>query len=139
MGMTKEELEELYRAKIIPESKNPYHFDKVAGRQIKAYNPMCGDKYTLFIQPHEPLLSSIHFHGMGCALSKASGSILARKLEGKSTKAALDIIRILLEALEGGEIPEDDELKILSELKNFDGRVDCIRLCWDALKKELEA
>lgn len=139
--MTKEEIQELYRQQILPENKAPYHFEKVESAvSVKAYNPMCGDKYELFIGGTPGVLDELHFHGIGCAISKASSSILLRKIEGMSYQDAVRYCQAFLTALDSsdGSDLSDEELKILVELKNFEGRVDCIKLSWEALLEELK-
>jgi len=134
--MTREEMEQLYRAHIIPENRAPYHFevDAEAPMQVQAYNPMCGDKFTLYLHA-AATIEKAHFHGIGCAISKASGSLLMRELEGKSTAQIQQLCEAFLQSLEPdsniGNLPE--ALQTLAALKNFDGRLDCIRLPWKAL------
>ncbi len=139
--MTKEEVQELYRQQILPENKAPYHFEKVdSARTVKAYNPMCGDKYELYIEGKEGMLDELHFHGFGCAISKASTSILLKKVEGMSYRDAVEYGHSFLKALDSLDSSDlsDEELKVLVELKNFEGRVDCIKLSWEALLEELK-
>ena len=98
--MTKEEIQELYRQQILPENKAPYHFEKVVSdRTVKAYNPMCGDKYELYIDKESGKLNEVHFHGIGCAISKASSSILLKKVEGMSYQQAANYCQTFLTAL----------------------------------------
>ena len=81
--MNKDELQQKYRETIIPLSKNPSNFQKIenSAHQIGAYNPICGDKYMIYVNED---LTEFHFHGHGCALSKASGSILMGNLRTNS-------------------------------------------------------
>lgn len=135
--MTKEELKHLYREKILPHNKNPYHFDKVenADEKILAYNPTCGDKFTLYLRSDENIVESASFHGFGCAISKASSSILMKQIEGKEKNDIVDLCIRFIDALENqGDSPfEDEGLNILIELKNFEGRIDCVKLSWESL------
>ncbi|MEQ9230261.1 MAG: hypothetical protein RIF46_06225, partial [Cyclobacteriaceae bacterium] len=64
--MTKEEIQQLYKVKILPENKEPFHFrkDEKAKEIVKAYNPMCGDKYQIYLGE-----KTNHFDGFGCAIS----------------------------------------------------------------------
>jgi nitrogen fixation NifU-like protein len=139
--MTKEEVQRLYKEKILPESKNPYHFEEQDDAELilEAYNPMCGDKYKLYIDFEDDKVRSVHFHGFGCAVSKASTSLLARELEGKEQKEIPGIVSTFLGALREKDQSKatNENLKILVELMNFDGRQDCIELSWKALDKEL--
>jgi len=140
--MTREELEELYKNKILPESRNPYHFEKKEkpGEEILAYNPMCGDKYQLYLDQEGNEINEMHFHGIGCAISKASTSILLKKMEGRSYSEASKLITPFLDGLTSPEANSlgDEELDILLELRNFDGRVDCIKLSWESMLNELK-
>ncbi len=139
--MTKEEVQQLYKEKILPESKNAYHFEENDDAELilEAYNPMCGDKYKLYIDFEDEKVRSVHFHGFGCAVSKASTSLLARELEGKEKVEVQGIVSSFLQALKEKDQTQtsNDNLKILIELMNFDGRQDCIELSWKALEKEL--
>lgn len=139
--MTKEEIQALYKAHILPENNNPYHFEAKEGVSISldAYNPMCGDKFHLHLNVKEDTFDSVHFHGFGCAISKASTSILLRKIEGMNQVDAKALCGKFLKNLnEDSPIKVlDDELNTLVALKNFDGRVDCIKLSWEALLAHL--
>lgn len=137
--MTKEELQILYKEKVLPENKQPYHFEKKesANNVIEAYNPFCGDKFTLYLDDQ---FEDVHFHGIGCAISKASTSILLKKIEGKTKEEASVLCHRFVEAIDSDqELPEfdDEELEILASLKHFDGRMDCVKLSWKALKEFL--
>jgi nitrogen fixation NifU-like protein len=129
MEMKKEELERLYKELIIPESRSPYRFARQESESILAYNPICGDKFRIY--PGE----TVHFHGHGCALSKASGSLLMRLLDGKPLMSREDDIRSFLEAVESGnaETLPDDKLSLLVALKKHEGREACILLTWRAM------
>ena len=140
--MTKEEMEQLYRSKILPENKAPYHFGKPqnVSSTVKAYNPMCGDKFHLYPTMSDSTVKAAHFDGFGCAISKASTSILAKKVEGKSLDQIESLCELFLEAVDKGDsdLLDDEELAALAELKNFEGRVDCIKLSWQALLEDLK-
>ncbi len=136
MVLTKEEIQKRYKEKILPENKNPYHFEKREhATTITAYNPMCGDKYKLYLEEEGSQINALHFHGIGCAISKAATSILTRKIEGMSKTDAKKFCEQFMNALksEGESSDLEEELKILAELKNFNGRLDCIQLSWKAL------
>ncbi|MGE0589685.1 MAG: iron-sulfur cluster assembly scaffold protein [Cyclobacteriaceae bacterium] len=132
--MNREEIERLYKELIIPESKTPYRFEKKDGANVIAYNPVCGDKFRIFTE------GEIHFHGHGCALSKASGSLLMKQFEHRSEDEAKEIIRQFVTAVKSGtaEALNSDSLSTLVALKNYDGREDCILLTWNAMLNYLE-
>ncbi len=141
--MTKEKFQQLYKEKIIPESKNPYHFEalKDSTHNIEAYNPMCGDKYSLFINEHNKIIQSAYFDGIGCAISKASISLMLRNVEGKSREEIIQICKQFVASTESEnnsiDLPKD-ALDVLISLKNFEGRMDCVKLGWESLIKYLE-
>lgn len=139
--MTKEEIQEQYKALILPESKNPYHFEQVATNlTVEAYNPMCGDKFVLHLEENDATITSVHFHGFGCAVSKASTSLMLREIEGKRTAEVIDLCEVFITSLDKGEAPRHfpEGLKVLLELKHFEGRIDCIQLSWKALLEHVK-
>ena len=133
--MKESQLKIIYRKKILPESKNPYQFGckRDYSHSFTAYNPLCGDKYELFIDISDGEVKNCAFDGMGCALSRASTSLLLRNLPGMKVSDALEFLSAFLSK----ETTWDNELSILSEIKNSGGRIDCINLSWEAIQKEL--
>ena len=83
-----EELSKLYSPFIKAQNETPFHFEKKTDAEItlKAYNPVCGDRYELFIA------GEIYFHGFGCAISKASTSFLATVLSGKQRQSVREVM-----------------------------------------------
>ena len=135
--MHKEELQAAYKRLILPENKAPYHFEeRVEGTSVEAYNPMCGDKYHLHLSED---LDEVHFHGIGCAISKASTSLLLREIEGKTPEEVIAFCKDFIAAVDKGETSQtfSEPLNVLISLKEFDGRVDCIQLSWKALLAHL--
>ncbi len=141
--MTKDELQELYKRKILPESKDPYHFGFKGeyDAMIDAYNPMCGDKYVIGLKENNNVIDEAFFNGIGCSISKASISLMLRKVEGKTEEAILDMCKnfiLLLEDSKPAEDLSDEALDVLVSLKDFDGRMDCVKLGWASLIEFLE-
>ena len=129
-------MQSLYKQLILPENKSPYHFEKKEEFEtVDAYNPMCGDKYSLYLSAEE-----VHFHGIGCAISKASTSLLIKEIEGKSKEEVVTFCKDFVEAVDNGETSRkfSEPLNVLISLKAFEGRVDCIQLSWKALLAHLE-
>lgn len=129
------ELDQLYQRKIMDEAKSPYHFEKQEDAEtvIKAFNPICGDRFNLYLQDQ-----NIYFHGFGCTISKASTSLMVKILEGKTKTDALDIINKFLDSIHKKTEIHEASLKVFEKTDNFRGRLDCILLSWKALKKKLE-
>ena len=140
--MNKEELKRLYREKILVHNKEPYHFNKRqnADKETLAYNPTCGDKFMLYLDFEGDQCKQAHFDGFGCAISKASSSILMRHIEGKSREEIIAFCDQFISALQNGEEKyfEDEAMNVLVELKNFEGRIDCVKLSWESLAKDLQ-
>ncbi len=133
--MNKEEIQKLYKEKILPESRNDAHFRETLPKGIKAYNPMCGDKFNLHVETENGMIKSILFSGHGCALSKASTSMLAEYLEGMSLGEARNLATGLVNQVNNTEPATAEfpaKLETLVSLKDFEGRTDCITLSWKA-------
>ncbi|WP_235297764.1 iron-sulfur cluster assembly scaffold protein [Portibacter marinus] len=126
-------LNKMYQEQLLVEAKNPYHFDKRIDieESIRAYNPLCGDRYDLFLG------EEIFFHGFGCAISKASTSLMIKFLEGKSNEEAIHSIKKFIKGIEGGGQIEEELLLIFRNPDHFKGRHDCIKLSWNAMLKYL--
>ena len=140
--MTKQKLQQLYKNEILPENENPYHFQEPleASFSIEAYNSICGDKYTLYFDTSEGQIRSVYFSGMGCALSKASISIMCKSIENLNAEDITDLSKKFILGI-NPEHPSNDsnkKIQMLQKLKDLDGREDCIKLGWEALKTHCE-
>ncbi len=140
--MTKQELQQLFKSEILPENDNPYHFQEPqkASFSIEANNTMCGDKYTLYFDINEGQITSVYFYGIGCALSKASISIMCKNIEDLSAKNIMALSNKFIDGMKQNHSIEhsDKKIQMLQQLKHFDGRVDCIKLGWEAVKNHFE-
>ena len=136
------ELNKLYDPVIKAHQANPYHFKKVNDPEftIAANNPVCGDNYKLFIERDGEVISSIHFHGFGCAVSMAAASVLAKNLEGKKIKDAIQLCSTYLNMLQSGVRNEalPNEFYAFLAVQDFPERHDCAALVWTELKKFLK-
>lgn len=139
-----------YLKKLYPESikalqESPFHFEKreKATHTLKAYNPICGDRFELYISPQQQMVSEVHFHGFGCAISMASTSVLTKTLHGKSFKEASQACDSFLHFIDHGisasgpTLPDD--FKIFLGARDFPERHDCATLSWKEMKKFLES
>lgn len=104
-----ERIQQLYQSVILQHQKQPYHFEKRtnATHQIEAYNPFCGDQFTLYFDLVNNQLENLYFHGFGCAISKAATSVLVEQLQGKTQSEAVALIELYLKHLDGTN-PEAD-------------------------------
>ncbi len=139
----KQDLNKLYPEIIKAHNSSPYHFEKRAeGELISAYNPICGDRFEFFIMRESNKLNELYFHGFGCSVSKASASVLAQTLEGKTIDEAIGLCNHFLKFV-SGETSQDDswlsnEFLAFSGVRDFPERLECATLAWKEMKKFLE-
>ena len=135
------DLNKLYDHVIKTHQANPYHFEKITQptATIKAYNPVCGDRYDFFVTVERLTLSSIYFHGYGCAVSMAAGSVLAKSLEGKSIEDGIKLCNDYLDLLNGTEVKANmpEEFISFKAVRDFPARYDCAAMAWVEMKKFL--
>lgn len=138
----KERLKQLYKSVILAHSKAPYNYQKVENQQeIDAYNPLCGDRFTLYLELKEDRIESLHFHGYGCAISKASTSVLVKHLEHKTIEEALALCanfeQITQTDTATPAVILEEDFEAFEAAKDFPGRLKCARLSWEAIKREI--
>ncbi|MCO6475311.1 MAG: SUF system NifU family Fe-S cluster assembly protein [Phaeodactylibacter sp.] len=136
-------LKQLYQSVILKHHKEPVHFEEneAATYTLEAYNPLCGDKYRLFFELEGGKVSRMSFHGYGCAISKASSSVLVKNLEGLPVEEALLQCRIFHALLqeEAAAAPSDnEEFTAFTAARSFPGRMKCATLSWDEMERFLE-
>jgi nitrogen fixation protein NifU and related proteins len=136
-------LNKLYDDVIKRHNAEPYHFlmKPDPANSIRAYNPICGDRFDLFLELDKGTIRQIHFHGFGCAVSKSSTSVLAKTLEGKSMAEAKEIcrqfLRLLKEEISSHEILASEEFKSFAVVREIPARYDCAALAWEETLKFL--
>lgn len=140
----KDDLKKLYSEIIKEHNETPFHFEKRGNTKstIKAHNPICGDRFEIYMDSDQRTVKELHFHGFGCAISKASTSILAKTLEGKPLKEALELcdhfLRFLNKELGDNELVLSDDFQAFKGVHDFPERYDCASLSWREMKKFLE-
>jgi len=139
------ELRDLYQEVVIDHSKRPRNFRKVedATHMAEGFNPLCGDQLTLYVKLANGVIEDIAFQGAGCAISKASASLMTAALKGKKQEEALALFgrvhMLLTEGPSGAVKPEEvGKLAALSGVWEFPMRVKCATLAWHALRNALE-
>ena len=139
------ELRDLYQEVVIDHSRQPRNFRKVEGATCTAegFNPLCGDQLTLYVKLAGGVIEDIGFQGSGCAISKASASLMTAALKGKNQEEALALFRrvhvLLTDGPSGGVKPDDvGKLAALSGVWEFPMRVKCATLAWHTLRSALE-
>jgi len=136
-------LEKLYESMILEHNRNPRHFHELSPCTHSSHgkNPLCGDDYHVYVKVDDGMISDISFHGSGCAISKASGSLMTDGLVGKSVEEGLAIKDHFIQLVT--EDASDDVKQLLGKLKVFEGvrkfpvRVKCAALVWRTLEDAL--
>jgi nitrogen fixation NifU-like protein len=136
--------EALYQEIILEHNRKPKNFREMddANRRIEGRNPLCGDSLTLWVKMDGDAIADVSFKGQGCAISKASASLMTSVVKGKSRAEAEEIFD-RFHKLVLGELPADDQkelgsLRALGGVSKFPLRVKCASLAWHALRSALE-
>ncbi|QQS48865.1 MAG: SUF system NifU family Fe-S cluster assembly protein [Acidobacteriota bacterium] len=139
------DISELYQQVILDHNKKPRNFRKLetANREQEGYNPLCGDQLTLYLEMDGDVIRDVAFQGSGCAISKASASMMTTAVKGKTIEEAEVLFDEFHRMVRGELDPEHDEnhlgrLKILSGVREFPARVKCASLSWHTLHAALE-
>ena len=138
------DLRELYQQVILDHNKNPRNFHEMADatRRVDGYNPLCGDHYTVFVRVDGDTIREVSFTGNGCAISKASASVMSSTVKGKSKAEAESLFdtfhRLVTGDSSGLSAAELGRLAAFSGVSEFPARVKCATLAWHTLKSALE-
>jgi nitrogen fixation NifU-like protein len=139
------DLRELYQELIIDHSKRPRNFRVLEGanRKSDGYNPLCGDKVTVFLELENDRVKNISFQGSGCAISTASASVMTESLKGKTLAEAEALFEIFHNMVTGkppaaGKTPELGKLAVFSGVSEFPARVKCATLAWHTLHAAIQ-
>ena len=137
------DLRGLYQEVILDHSKRPRNFRVLedATSRAEGYNPLCGDRLTLYLRMNGDQIGDIAFKGSGCAISTASASILTESLKGKTRAQAEGLFERFHELVTGknsGDLAALGKLAVFSGVSEFPVRVKCATLAWHTLKSALE-
>lgn len=135
------ELRDLYQEVILEHSKKPRNYGLLSSANHKAegFNPLCGDHYTVFVNVQDGAISEIAFQGAGCAISKASASMMTQSLKGKSTEEAEALFTRFHDLVtgHGGDTGQLGKLAVFAGVSEYPLRVKCATLAWHALMAAL--
>ena len=139
-----DEIRELYQQIILDHNKNPKNFYAIEHptHQSEGYNPLCGDRIHVYVKVEDDTIKEISFQGSGCAISKASASVMTSELKGKTieeAKQSFDTFQKLIT----GQTRETDLLKhgklaVFAGVREFPVRVKCAALAWHTLLAALK-
>lgn len=139
------ELRDLYQEMILDHSKRPKNFGELAGanRQAEGYNPLCGDRETVYVRLEDDVLKDVGFRGQGCAISTASASMMTESLKGRTRGEAEALFERFHDLITGKNAegrpgaPELGKLTVFSGVREFPVRIKCATLPWHTLKAAL--
>jgi nitrogen fixation NifU-like protein len=134
---------ELYQSIILDHNRAPRNFRPMPGadRHAEGYNPLCGDQLEIWVKLDGDRITDVSFQGSGCAISKASASLMTTVVKGKSREEAARIFDSFHRMVTGRGGPADDlpaKLAVFAGVREFPARVKCASLSWHALKAALE-
>ncbi len=141
------DLRELYQEVILDHHKKPRNFRKLndADRQMEGYNPLCGDRVTVYLKLDGEVVKDVSFQGSGCAISVASASMMTDALKGKTLAEAEALFKTFHELLTGQPArsasegsPPLGKLAVFSGVREFPVRVKCATLPWHTFHAALE-
>jgi nitrogen fixation NifU-like protein len=136
-------ISDLYQEILLEHNSKPRNFRKPDGatHSVDGYNPLCGDKLTLYFKIADGVIADVGFQGSGCAISRASASILTQSVKGLSAARALEIFeafhRMMTEP--DAELDYDilGDLESLAGVVEFPTRIKCAVLAWHAMRSAL--
>ncbi len=135
-----DEFRELYQEIIMDHNRSPKNFRKIenAGRVMDGTNPLCGDHYTIYLVLENGIIKDISFQGAGCAISKASASVMSETLKGKTVQEAEHLFELFHDIITGEKEAAEfaDELGKLiafAGVAEFPVRVKCATLPWHTM------
>jgi nitrogen fixation NifU-like protein len=134
------ELKNLYQQVILDHNKHPRNFrqPEKANRKAEGYNPVCGDQIVIYVEYKNDLIRDIGFQGSGCAISKASASLMTESVRGKNRKEVKLIYEQVKNILDENETLQDvGDLAALSGVREFPVRIKCATLAWETLRNAL--
>jgi nitrogen fixation NifU-like protein len=138
------ELSDLYQEVILEHNKNPRNFREIPNADKKAVgnNPLCGDALQVFLTLDGDTVTDVSFRGSGCAISKASASMMTQAVKGKNRKEADTLFDEFHRMVTGKlDVAQDDsqlgKLRIFAGVLEFPARVKCASLSWHTLNAAL--
>lgn len=135
-------LDDLYQNVILDHDRSPRNFRVLEGddcRSAEGHNPLCGDRFTIMLRVADGVIADAGFQGAGCAISKASASLMTETLKGKTVAEAERLFEGFTDGLTAGRV----DATLPRRLRAFDGvreypmRVKCATLAWHAMRKAL--
>jgi nitrogen fixation NifU-like protein len=137
------DLSDLYQEVILDHNKRPRNFHVVDSfsHQAEGFNPLCGDRLHLYLKVEDDVVTEVGFQGSGCAISKASASIMTDSVKGRPVAEVQDLFRrfhTMVTTPPDQSVEDMGKLSALAGVREFPVRVKCASLAWHTLKAALE-
>jgi nitrogen fixation NifU-like protein len=139
-----EDLRDLYQEVIFDHNRSPRNFRVMqdANREVEGFNPLCGDRLTLFLKVEEGIITDASFQGSGCAISTASVSLMTEIVKGKTEQEAMELFETFHKMTTGKEqeisLEAVGKLAVLAGVREYPARVKCATLAWHTLDAALK-
>ena len=140
--MRMDELQDLYQDIILSHNKRPRNEGALPGHthEAEGYNPLCGDRVKVFLKVEDGLVADVRFEGEGCAISRASASMMTERLNGCPVAEIDSRVAGVVEMLAGRDQPEMEldqvgDLAALAGVRKFPARIKCATLAWHAAEE----
>ena len=134
------DLRDLYQELIVDHNKNPRNYGVLAdaNRRAEGYNPLCGDKVTVYLHVDGDRIGDVRFEGAGCAISTASASLMTQAVKGKTVAEAEALFEAFHAVVTGQDTSDDaadrlGKLAVLAGVREYPSRVKCATLAWHTL------
>ena len=137
------DLQELYQEVILDHNRRPRNFRAIEdGRKAEGFNPLCGDRVTVYLTVDNGVIRDASFQGSGCAISKASASLMTESVKGKTldeAEALFERFQRMITAPPDTPIDNLGKLTVLAGVRQFPVRVKCASLAWHTLRSAVES
>lgn len=137
------DLRDMYQEVILEHAKSPRNYRALEAPAVKSegYNPLCGDRCTVYLAMRGNVIEDIAFQGSGCAISRASASMMTQSLKGKTAVEAEGLFKSFHQMVTGksncGDRPQLGKLEAFAGVSEFPARVKCATLAWHTLEAAL--
>ena len=140
-----DDLRDLYQEVIFDHNRNPRNFRVIddADRKVEGFNPLCGDRLTLYLKLDDDVITDASFQGSGCAISTASVSLMTEIIKGKTEAEAEALFKTFHEMTTGKDeavnLEAVGKLAVLAGVREYPARVKCATLAWHTLDAALKS
>lgn len=137
------DLRDLYQEVILDHNRSPRNFGPLEDADLRAdgHNPLCGDKLSIAVNVVDGVVTDIRFEGSGCAISKASASLMTEGIKGRTLDEARKLFDRFHQLVTDRSAPPDEELgklAVFAGVRDYPARVKCAILAWHTLRAAVD-